>query len=260
MDLSALAFGRRATGGVTAFHVRDPDPYAVDGGRVLGVRFDVFSGRKRGFVPPFFVFLVRVREDDEDEDHEDHEENGDDGRARLESEHLLRVHKHTIPSVVPLAALARRYLPLATAEEDEDVDEQNATDELKKRPVKQDLGMFVRAVRKELVGLVRRKDSLEALEKDCTTRSRGSRLATRFAIIDGLGRDVEMELRKGEIVRIRIDLGGETVEKVIVRGRGSEKGLGQRRRDVERAVLRSGGRLDGITDRIRDAFERRPTI
>lgn len=266
-SLSALAFARRATGGVTAFRVQDPDPCAVNGGRVLGVRFDVFSVKKRAFVPPFFVFLVRVREEEENGDGvgggvaEDLQ--GVDGQSRVDDEEgmqLLRVHKHTIPPVVPVVALAQRYLPVLSADDEEDVDEPNGLDAPKNLPTKQDLGKFVRAIRKELVGMVRRKDALEALEVDCTSRSHGSRLATRFAVMDGLGREVEMELRQGEVVKLLINMGGEKVEKVIVRTRGSDKGLGQRRRDVERAVMRNGGTLNGIIDRIRDALSPKITL
>ncbi len=34
----------RMCAGVTTFRVRDPDPAAVDGGRVFGVRIEVFGG------------------------------------------------------------------------------------------------------------------------------------------------------------------------------------------------------------------------
>ncbi|CAI4211115.1 unnamed protein product [Parascedosporium putredinis] len=47
----------RICAGVTAFKVADPDPNAVDQGKVLGLRFEVMS--KSQFIHPFFVMLNR---------------------------------------------------------------------------------------------------------------------------------------------------------------------------------------------------------
>ncbi|EOD46040.1 cenp-o kinetochore centromere component [Neofusicoccum parvum] len=63
----------RTCAGVTAFRVKDPDPYAVDNGKILGVRIEVsVKGR---FAAPYYLLL---------------------NRPSPESENL-RIHKHTIP-------------------------------------------------------------------------------------------------------------------------------------------------------------------
>ncbi|QDS67972.1 hypothetical protein FKW77_009085 [Venturia effusa] len=43
--------------GITAFRVQDPDPNAVDNGKVLGIRIDVFSSRKKMFETPYYLLL-----------------------------------------------------------------------------------------------------------------------------------------------------------------------------------------------------------
>ncbi len=86
----------RAGASVTAFRVRDPDPNAVDGGRVLGLRFDVMMAAQ--FLRPYYVLLNR---DDDDKSR----------NASLPSApSRLRIHRHTIPSAVPLGGLAARHL------------------------------------------------------------------------------------------------------------------------------------------------------
>ncbi|KAG6020100.1 hypothetical protein E4U41_002970, partial [Claviceps citrina] len=73
----------RISAPVTSFKVRDPDPHAVDGGHVLGLRFEVMS---RGqFLRPYYVML---------------------NRPYPGSKKHLRVHRHTVPPAVPLAGLA----------------------------------------------------------------------------------------------------------------------------------------------------------
>ncbi|KND88100.1 hypothetical protein TOPH_07266 [Tolypocladium ophioglossoides CBS 100239] len=97
---------------VTAFKIHDPDPNAVDGGHVLGLRFEVMS---RGqFLRPYYVMLNRP----------------------FPSSTHLRVHRHTIPPAVPLAGLAVRHLPSPRPEGDE-------------QP-RQDLERFVRTLRREV--------------------------------------------------------------------------------------------------------------
>ncbi|KAF4583060.1 centromere protein Cenp-O [Ophiocordyceps camponoti-floridani] len=79
----------RACAPVTAFKVLDPDPRAVDGGLVLGLRFEVMS---RGqFLQPYYVMLNRPFRDK--------------GCARW------RLHRHTVPPPVAVSALAARFLP-----------------------------------------------------------------------------------------------------------------------------------------------------
>ncbi|KAL2210302.1 hypothetical protein CC79DRAFT_492190 [Sarocladium strictum] len=103
----------RIASSITAFKVQDPDPNAVDGGHVLGLRFEVMS---RGqFLKPYYVML---------------------NRPYPNSRHL-RVHRHTVPPAVPLAGLAARHLPEPRTGDDES------------RP--QDLERFARALRRDIM-------------------------------------------------------------------------------------------------------------
>lgn len=98
---------------VTSFKVRDPDPNAVDGGHVLGLRFEIMS--KGQFLRPYYVML---------------------NRPYFNSPYL-RVHRHTVPPAIPLAGLAARYLPAPRPESE--------------TPPTQDLDRFARTLRREVV-------------------------------------------------------------------------------------------------------------
>ncbi|KAM0282252.1 hypothetical protein ACHAQH_003116 [Verticillium albo-atrum] len=99
---------------ITAFKMRDPDPNAVDNGKVLGIRFEIMSNAR--FLRPYFVLLNRPYPD---------------------SRHL-RIHRHTVPPSIPLPGLAARHLP---SPKPADADSQTT----------QDLSRFVRTLRREIV-------------------------------------------------------------------------------------------------------------
>ncbi|KAJ2894233.1 hypothetical protein MKZ38_007818 [Zalerion maritima] len=121
----------RSVAGITTFRISDPDPRAVDGGRVLGVRIEAPSSSARGgneggvrFVRPYYVLLNRpwgnVTPGDGDADQDGnrsaervHEEEGEEEEkeARERRKQHLRIHKHTVPPCIPLDALAAKWLP-----------------------------------------------------------------------------------------------------------------------------------------------------
>ncbi|KAF4460690.1 hypothetical protein FALBO_12526 [Fusarium albosuccineum] len=103
----------RICSSVTSFKVHDPDPNAVDGGHILGLRFEVMS--KGQFLRPYYVML---------------------NRPYFNSKHL-RVHRHTLPPAIPLSGLAARHLPAPRPESDD--------------PPQQNLDRFVRTLRREIV-------------------------------------------------------------------------------------------------------------
>ncbi|KAK5998829.1 hypothetical protein PT974_01212 [Cladobotryum mycophilum] len=103
----------RISTSVTAFKVHDPDPNAVDGGHILGLRFEVMS---RGqFLTPYYVMLNRP----------------------FFNSSFMRVHRHTVPPAIPLPGLAARHLPAPKPESE--------------NPPKQDLERFVRTLRREIM-------------------------------------------------------------------------------------------------------------
>ena len=120
----------RACAGVTAYRVKDPDPYAVHNGDILGISIEVpLNG---GFVDTYHVLLV-VREPE------------NTGR--------LRIHKHTIPACIPLQQLANKWLPQSTNNGD------GAKD------MEQDLVKFGRALRRELVSWHMRLQTIQDLRR-----------------------------------------------------------------------------------------------
>jgi central kinetochore subunit Mal2/MCM21 len=128
----------RACAGVTAYKVKDPDPNAINDGNILGVSIDIAIGGK--FVETYHVLL--------------------NWRSR-DGSRLLRIHKHTIPSCIPLQQLVNKWLP--TSGKDEELDPE------------QDLVRFGRLLRKELVGWHMRVKAVEDLKKETGLSSDGSR-------------------------------------------------------------------------------------
>ncbi|KAL7920061.1 Cenp-O kinetochore centromere component domain-containing protein [Trichoderma austrokoningii] len=116
----------RIAASVTAFKVRDPDPNAVDGGHVLGLRFEAMT---RGqFLQPYYVML---------------------NRPYADSRQFLRVHRHTVPPAIPLAGLAARYLPRPMKQQQQQ--QQAEADDSSRHHVKQDLERFVKSLRREIM-------------------------------------------------------------------------------------------------------------
>lgn len=120
----------RICAGATAYRVRDPDPHAVDEGRVLGIQIEVFANR--AFVPPYHLLLHRPSP----------------------ASPALKIHHHTIPPCVPLAPLAAAYLPQPSAAAAAAGDPA--------RPA-QNLPRLVRALRRELVAYHLRLAAVEKL-------------------------------------------------------------------------------------------------
>lgn len=131
----------RACAGVTAYRVKDPDPHAEDNGNILGVSIDISIGGK--FIETYHVLLKAM-------------ERG--------GERVLRIHKHTIPTCIPLQQLANKWLPVSAK------DIEGATDP------EQDLVKFGRSLRKELAGWHMRVKAVEDLRKEAgLTTSRPGR-------------------------------------------------------------------------------------
>lgn len=138
----------RTCAGITTFRVRDPDPCAVDGGRVLGVRIEVVTRGR--FLRPYFVLLNRpygeatasaARENAADGPLQQQQRQSDEESRRTRARYL-RVHRHTVPPCIPLAGLAARHLPPPPAAQPAGAVPEAAT--------QQDLARFARALRREI--------------------------------------------------------------------------------------------------------------
>lgn len=144
----------RISSPVTSFKVLDPDPNAVDGGHVLGLRFEIMS---RGqFLRPYYVML---------------------NRPYPNSKHL-RVHRHTVPPAVPLAGLAARHLPAPKSGEGE-------------RASRQDLDRFVRTLRREIVRYHNRLGVSADLRRRLVLHDRAEQQLSANALVEVGVADIE---------------------------------------------------------------------
>lgn len=171
--------------GITTFKVSDPDPCAVDDGRILGLCIEAPSTSRPGkFVRPYYVLLNRPwggESDRIDLRTQDHTEEAI--TASLESRReYLKVHKHTVPECIPLAALAARWLPPppspslfdSTAIEYDDNEtyedegrSSRKSPKLKERRRQQNLPQFCRALRREILRYHNRTSIIIDLKRFC---------------------------------------------------------------------------------------------
>lgn len=231
----------RACAGVTAFAARDPDPCAVGDGSILGLRFEVASRAR--FLRPYYVLLNRPYGD----------------RAR----NHLRVHRHTIPPCVPLAALAARHLPPPPKEDVEDDigaegDSREGDVEMSRRSGGrgQDLATFVHALRREIVRYHNRiagvADLRKAVGLHARAKKRGSRAkgkgdgdgSERHSIVDvspadASAKQLKIEWADGRTGRLVVGDDGQVTKLVIFGENGRE-------RRGSRLLLRKNLRLEDL--------------
>jgi central kinetochore subunit Mal2/MCM21 len=197
----------------------------VDSGRVLGVRIDVSNAGR--FARPYYVMLNKP----------------------FAGEELLRVHRHTVPPCIPLAVLAARYLP---------VPKLDGGDEGKGK-VTQDLGRFVRALRRQIVAYHNRTAVIKNLRKEFKLdedKEKGrkgkekERVIVDISAADAEAKQVRIEWVDGRVGRCVVGDGGN-VEKCVV--------IGEQGRDweIERRIL-GGERRDpsmrGIGERLKEGM------
>jgi central kinetochore subunit Mal2/MCM21 len=200
----------------------------VDHGKVLGIRIDVSSlGR---FARPYYVMLNKP----------------------YVGEDVLRVHRHTIPPCIPVAALAARYLPIAKGAGEEGG---------AKGARKQNLGKFIRALRREIVAYHNRTTVIKSLrrefklDEDREKRGKGKgkereRIIADISAADAEAKQVRIEWVDGKIGRCVVGESG-MVEKCVVI---SEQG---RDWEVERRILggdKGDASMRGIGERLREGI------
>ncbi|KAH7386498.1 Cenp-O kinetochore centromere component-domain-containing protein [Cadophora sp. MPI-SDFR-AT-0126] len=210
----------RACAGITTFRVQDPDPSAVDGGNVLGIRIDVSSTGK--FIKPYYIMLNKPWA-------------GTD---------LLRIHRHTVPASIPLSALAERYLPHGKGSEAMGVESAGGK--------KQDLRRFVRALRREVVAYHNRTSVIKGLRREFKLDEKESRkgkgrekIISDISAADAEAKQVRIEWVDGRIGRAVVDEKGEVVKCVVI---------GEDGRDGETERRLVGGGMEGIGERLREGM------
>lgn len=241
----------RACAGITTFRVRDPDPNAVDGGNVLGVRIEVMTRAK--FMRPYYVLLNRP--------YRGVGVGGGGGGARQQGgredgTRFLRVHRHTVPPCIPLGGLAARYLPAPTSSKPVDVDGVDHQDAdgggggggQRRR---QDLPRFVRCLRREIVRYHNRvaviADLRRAVGLDGRRRDAGE-LAGRSPLLgisaaDAEAKQVRVDWKDGRSGRLVVGDDGDVVKLVVFGERGRD-------REMTRELLSGGSRLEDVARRL----------
>ncbi|KAI2470089.1 Cenp-O kinetochore centromere component-domain-containing protein [Annulohypoxylon bovei var. microspora] len=208
----------RTCASITTFKVCDPDPRAADGGRVLGLRLEIMY--KARFLRPYYVLL---------------------NRPHAAGSRALRVHRHTVPPCVPLAALAARHLPPPPAARDE-----------RDAPKKQDLAAFARALRRELVRYHNRTAAIGDLRSSAgLERKTGERERARegevpivdISAADAQAKQIRVEWGDGRSGRLVIGDDGDIV-KMVAQGENGQD------RDAVRQLLGKSVRVEEVVRRL----------
>ncbi|KAK4234034.1 hypothetical protein C8A03DRAFT_47545 [Achaetomium macrosporum] len=220
----------RACAGITTFRARDPDPHAVDGGAILGLRIEVVSRAR--FLRPYYVLLNRPYPGPEASRH-------------------LRVHRHTLPPCIPLAGLAARYLPAPTvggksgssSREDGDAGAARAQQ-------KQDLARFARALRREVVRYHHRLGIIADLKKAAGLgRPRSGegespeRQLVDISPADAEAKQLTIEWADGRTGRLVMGDDGEILKLVVVGENGRD-------REAGRDLLGGAVRVEDVVKRL----------
>ncbi|KAI0425021.1 cenp-O kinetochore centromere component [Xylaria sp. FL1042] len=204
----------RACATITTFKVNDPDPNAVDGGNVLGLRFEVMSKAK--FVRPYYVMLNRP----------------------YANRRYLRIHRHTVPQCIPLSGLAARHLPLPAARDEDDA-----------APKKQDLAHFARSLRRELVRYHNRAATIGDMRKAAGLSSKkasdqdSETTLIDISAADAEARQISIQWRDGRSGRLIMNDDGEIVKMVVQGNNGQD-------RETVRQFLGGAVRIEEVTRRL----------
>ncbi|OAP57493.1 hypothetical protein AYL99_08231 [Fonsecaea erecta] len=145
LQLHSQTNAHRLAFGVTSFPFHDPSPDLRSKNPLLGIRIDVCN-RKGIFDSPYYMFCIRARD------------SGDE----------LRIHRHTIPALVPLEQYEKQYLPTSSL----DIEGYGGSDDSgldvneRGRATKQDLHGLVSRVRYDLVCWRLRQEATEWLREE----------------------------------------------------------------------------------------------
>ncbi|MCJ1420765.1 hypothetical protein MMC32_007124 [Xylographa parallela] len=172
----------RICAGATMFESHDPDPNAVDEGRIVGVRIEVFNRRTRTFRSPYYLLLNRPNP----------------------GSSSLRVHRHTVPQCIPLQHLVSKYLPSLTPSDGKPSGPQN-------------VARLVRDLRRELISYHLRQDAIVTIGEHRSLGVDGEQQigVKEVKVVDAENRDMRIEWEDRTVGRVVIDNNGN-LEKVVV--------------------------------------------
>lgn len=232
---------------MTSFPFHDPSPELQSKNPLLGIRFDICA-RSGRYDSPYYIFCIKAGDGQE-----------------------LRIHRHTIPALVPLEQYERQYLPQSTSASDEGYggSEDSLLSNDRTTGI-QDLHGLVARVRHDLVSWRLRRDVVDYVREEGLripeSRTAGSKCENvenrdlkrttedesedsdedlddepvgQYSVRSFTALDVDARLFRivwsdDRVARLRISDDGR-IEKAVVIGLD-----GQRIRDVER-ILSGGG-------------------
>ncbi|OQV03156.1 hypothetical protein CLAIMM_08241 [Cladophialophora immunda] len=165
--------------GVTSFPFHDPSPELRPWNPLLGIRIDICN-RKGVFDSPYYMFCVRARD------------TGDE----------LRIHRHTIPALVPLEQYEKQYLPISYLDDEgyggSEDSRLNANE--RETTTKQDLHSLVSRVRYDLVSWRLRQDVTEWLREELAIPDSSAQPASSSKDqTEGAKEDTDMKQGDGDL-------------------------------------------------------------
>lgn len=188
---------------------------------MLGLRFDVSTAGK--FIHPYYVMLNKPW-------------------AELQ---LLRVHRHTLPPYIPIAAIAEKHLPGKKGSIPMGVKGAAGSK-------KQDLRRFVREIRHHIVSHHNRVSITKSLRNEFRLGQKASRKGKEkekviedISAVDAENKEIRIDWVDGRVGRISVDDKGKVMKCVI---------MGEAGRDTENEVRVMREDMAGIGERLREGI------
>ena len=186
--------------------MQDPDPNAVDHGRVLGIRIEVFDASKKSCSTPYYVFLNRP--------------NGVEG--------AMKVHKHTVPAHIGIKSIAYKYLP------------QEGKQDLERfaRALRKALVSHQKAL--DAIEMLRREAGLREADGGADASEAGPIIRSgniqNLEAVDVSAREIIITWDDGCVGRVSIGTDGGITHASVRDAAQNDGDVGRRRKDRERAI------------------------
>ena len=174
----------------------------------------------------------------------------------------MRVHRHTIPALVPLSQYEDKYLPLP----DEGYGSEDSVLDLGSG--RQDLEGFANAVRSDLVAWRLRQDSIEMVREELGLSSASDKEGTKtpndqpapdgnygVSSVEAIAVDahfVRIVWADGRLGRVRIGRDGNIQQAGVVKMVGE---AAQQCPNHERLLMSEGARIDSLVEKLKEIHE-----